>query len=311
MFEKILLAYDLSQPSRHALEWALQFSSHLGSQIHLISILPDIKKNKLQDSLNQAELLQKNIENLLDHHLMEIAGPDFATQFTRPKLSIYFGDTSKSILRIAVDENPDLIILGTHSRKGLKALFLGSVAEKCASHSPFPLFIAKTSPHWPPQNILFPSDLSENSRVCFSQAIQWNEQLKSKLHLLNIIPIKHIEENIPGLLPAWAQEDYEELKLEALKEIKTFAQDRTGIEYEVTQGSVIEAIEEYATQKQCDIILTPSHGRSGLEHVLLGSVAGQIIRLSNKNTLVYCPQTMSDLKKNLIAKQNYQTMKII
>ncbi|SDB88036.1 universal stress protein [Williamwhitmania taraxaci] len=54
------------------------------------------------------------------------------------------GDTSDCILKTAKDTNADVIVLGTHSRKWLENIVMGSVAESVLKHSTLPLFIIPT-----------------------------------------------------------------------------------------------------------------------------------------------------------------------
>jgi len=54
------------------------------------------------------------------------------------------GDFGETILGTAIKLNVDIIVLGTHSRRGLEKILVGSVAENVLHHSPIPLFIVPT-----------------------------------------------------------------------------------------------------------------------------------------------------------------------
>ena len=54
------------------------------------------------------------------------------------------GDFGESILDAATEMNVDIIVMGTHSRRGLDKILMGSVAEKVLHHSLIPLFIIPT-----------------------------------------------------------------------------------------------------------------------------------------------------------------------
>jgi len=54
------------------------------------------------------------------------------------------GDFAEMILNTAKESNADMIVLGTHSRRGLDKMLMGSVAEKVLQHSSVPLFIIPT-----------------------------------------------------------------------------------------------------------------------------------------------------------------------
>jgi nucleotide-binding universal stress UspA family protein len=54
------------------------------------------------------------------------------------------GDFGETILKTATDLDVDIIVMGTHSRRGLEKILMGSVAEKVLHHSLIPLFIIPT-----------------------------------------------------------------------------------------------------------------------------------------------------------------------
>jgi len=62
---------------------------------------------------------------------------------------LVIGDPAEEIVRIADEENVDLIVMATHGRTGLKRLLMGSVAEKVVRHSKCPVFTFKAPHHEP------------------------------------------------------------------------------------------------------------------------------------------------------------------
>jgi nucleotide-binding universal stress UspA family protein len=54
------------------------------------------------------------------------------------------GDTAETILRTATDIKADIVVIGSHSRRGLEKILMGSVAEKVMHHTTLPLFIIPT-----------------------------------------------------------------------------------------------------------------------------------------------------------------------
>lgn len=54
------------------------------------------------------------------------------------------GDCAEAILKTAVELNVDIIVMGTHSRRGWDKILMGSIAEKVLNHSEVPLFIIPT-----------------------------------------------------------------------------------------------------------------------------------------------------------------------
>ena len=69
--------------------------------------------------------------------LQEFVGEHFRTD--SPKMQVLLGDPAEEILKYAQSEGIDLIIIGTHGRKGLEHIIFGSVAERVVKKSPVPV----------------------------------------------------------------------------------------------------------------------------------------------------------------------------
>jgi len=57
------------------------------------------------------------------------------------KTMVAEGTIAEAVMRVAEEEQADLVVLGRHSRRGLGKLLIGSVAEKVLHHSPIPVYI--------------------------------------------------------------------------------------------------------------------------------------------------------------------------
>ena len=54
---------------------------------------------------------------------------------------LVMGDPASEIVRVAKEEHPELVVLGTHGRTGLSRILMGSVAEAVVRHAPCPVLI--------------------------------------------------------------------------------------------------------------------------------------------------------------------------
>lgn len=131
--------------------------------------------------------------------------------------------------------------------------------------------------------ILLPTDGSDAGHNAVDQAIQLASQLNASLHVLFVV------ENLP-YAPEMV-DDTVELQLqaigeEALSEIESQATD-AGIEVttELRHGTPHRMIIEYAESNNCDLIVMGTHGRSGLDRYLLGSVTERVVRSSDTPVL--------------------------
>ncbi|HLY99626.1 MAG TPA: universal stress protein [Candidatus Angelobacter sp.] len=65
--------------------------------------------------------------------------------FTKVNSKVMEGETRSSILNTAADWRPDLIVLGSHGRKGIQRFLLGSVAEFVARHAPCSVLVVRSA----------------------------------------------------------------------------------------------------------------------------------------------------------------------
>lgn len=147
------------------------------------------------------------------------------------------------------------------------------------------------------KNILLPTDFSKTSLTAAEYAVELATEYKAKLHVLNVLektpPILAIRsldlsrEKIIASIDADAQSSLDECikKIKKIKDVEIVPVIRKGIDY--------EEIIKYSKEKRIDIIVIATHGRTGLLHTLLGSVAEKVIRYSKIPVLVTTPPSKS------------------
>jgi nucleotide-binding universal stress UspA family protein len=128
--------------------------------------------------------------------------------------------------------------------------------------------------------ILHPTDFSENSRVALDWALAWAQQFDARLIVLHVVPEF-------AAVYQLKQEEVERLSTHmqqvAEAEMRQLWQERGGaVDYElvVTIGAPAQEILRIAIERQVDLIVIGTHGRTGLSHLLLGSVAERVVRLA-------------------------------
>jgi len=143
------------------------------------------------------------------------------------------------------------------------------------------------------KNILLPTDFSKTSLTAADYAVELTDQYKAKLHVLNVLektpPILAIRsldlsrEKIIESIDADAKSQLEDCikTIKKIKEVDIISDIRKGIDY--------EEIIKYSKEKKIDVIVIATHGRTGLIHTLLGSVAEKVIRYSKIPVLVTTP----------------------
>lgn len=138
-FKDILFPIDFSESSKKILPYVLTLSQAFGSTVHLLYVVRDLKYltsfhvphpslTLIENEI--AESSQKMMEKVCEEELQGC--PRFVKK-------ILIGDPAHEIIQYAQEEKIDLIIMGTHGRKGLEKALFGSVAEKVVKNSPVPV----------------------------------------------------------------------------------------------------------------------------------------------------------------------------
>jgi universal stress protein A len=147
------------------------------------------------------------------------------------------------------------------------------------------------------KNILLPTDFSKFSLTAAEYAVELAKEYNAKLHVLNVLektpPILAIRsldlsrEKIIESIDADANAQLDECvkKVKKLGNVEIVPVIKKGIDY--------EEIIKYSNEKKIDVIVIATHGRTGILHTLLGSVAEKVIRYSKIPVLVTTPKPNS------------------
>lgn len=132
------------------------------------------------------------------------------------------------------------------------------------------------------KRILAPSDFSSHSEQALRYACGLAERFGAELHIIHVLSEIVPTGPDPLLIPAMPPQFYEEDEARAKEALKGVVKPGwgtpPGLVTAVRWGSPAEAIVDYAAENQADLLVIATHGRTGLSHVLLGSVAERIVR---------------------------------
>ncbi len=134
---------------------------------------------------------------------------------------------------------------------------------------------------WTPKNILVPTDFSEDANRAACYAATLSSRFGSDVAFLHIVSVfkrhaSYLRERFPDLeeLYAAAEKDAQELIAKQASAAQTAKYRKV-----VLRGaSIPEELLFYAADHEVDLIIMGTHGRTGIEHMLLGSVAERLIR---------------------------------
>lgn len=128
------------------------------------------------------------------------------------------------------------------------------------------------------QHILVPVDFSESTRFTVGHACELAKRFSARVTLYHVFHIVMTPLNeVPTDLERWS-EDREQAASSRLKELAASMGSGVQVETATDDGVPWDSIVKRAEKHGCDHIVMGTHGRSGLKHVLLGSVAERVVR---------------------------------
>lgn len=141
LWRRILVPMDFSPPSEAALAYALTLARVSGATVHVCHVIPTLH---LLDALYEHGLEQpesvKRIKQKARQRVKDLVaaaqtgGGDVKVQVHHSE-----GDAAPGVLEWTAKLKPDLIVMGTHGRRGAKRFFLGSVTEAVVRRAPCPV----------------------------------------------------------------------------------------------------------------------------------------------------------------------------
>ncbi len=139
-----------------------------------------------------------------------------------------------------------------------------------------------------PKKILFCTDFSENSRPAWELAVEYAQAFGARLLILHVIDDK----DLPGYVD-WAEKlrellgDIERAVKERLETmVKESAQRVTDVKSFCLTGMTPLQISSFAQQESIDLIVVGTHGRTGVKHLVMGSVSRSVLRTAHVPVLV-------------------------
>jgi nucleotide-binding universal stress UspA family protein len=281
----ILVPADFSAISDEALAYAKTLAGRFGASLHLVHAFEDPFASGAYASEMYATLpLSLRDEMLRDaeRRLAERLPEDQKVLFNGTT-AILNGAPTRTIIDYSVTLGADLIVMGTHGRSGMAHLLLGSVAEHVVRLAAAPVLTIHQAAR-PVQRILVPTDFSATADAALDYAYLVAERCGASIQLVHVLDDPFVREGFVG--DAYITEA-PVLRTAMLREARsrlahraTERQPGIAVGSEVLFGYGAKTIAEYAQQHAADMIVMGTHGRTGMAHLLLGSVAERLVRIA-------------------------------
>jgi nucleotide-binding universal stress UspA family protein len=139
--KRILLAYDGSECSAKALALAGDLAAKAGATLYLVTAVPPPHIIESVSAQEQRAIQEGAVARA--RSAAEAAVVKLAAYSVQPEILIREGNAAEQILEAAKETEADLVIAGSHGRKGVSRFLLGSVSIKLAQHAGCSVLIAR------------------------------------------------------------------------------------------------------------------------------------------------------------------------
>ena len=305
MFKQILVPLDGSSRAEQALPVASRLARASSGSIILMRVANfpmDYGGGYTQAPLLTEQVIETELDNL-DEYLKQIATSEALTGISI-KTEAMFGQPLQDILSVVESRRVDLIVICSHGRTGLQRWALGSIAQALSHQSPVPLLVLREG-----GQVTSISSGSITRPVCALVALDGSPFAETALipaanlvaalaapnegvlHLAHVTRIGDETHQAAKMYIAGVTEQLQQ-KLKNLNLSITWSllRDRD------VAGSIVGTAEHVAGKattdqaNSCDLIAMSTHGRGGLERLVMGSVTERVLHATKLPMLIVRPQ---------------------
>jgi len=274
--EKILLPTDGSEFSEGAIREAISLAKTCSGKLFAVSV---VETNPEYETI--APQLVEKAEKEARQHLESIKS-SASKEGVDCEIIVRQGEEPyKYIVEEAAKNKVNMIIMGRRGRTGLKRLMMGSVTAKVIGHAPCDIIVVPRAARLECRSILVATDGSRYSEAAVSEAINIAKHCNANLIAISVVlsesmsPMDIVQSQMQPKLIAEKELKEAENNINKVKELAVKEGVRvTGI---IFAGRPYEAIISTAKERNADLIVVGSHGRTGLERLLMGSVTERVV----------------------------------
>ncbi|MHB8634113.1 MAG: universal stress protein [Thermoplasmatota archaeon] len=302
----ILAAVDFSVGSRRAWGAAQALAKDMHAKLRLVHVSPEAKKPIVERPPDAALPRGRGARAAMAQTEEAMAlSSEWADEARSSGLDVEVevlgGKPAKAILAEAERSRADLIAMGTQGRTGFQKLLMGSVAQEIAAKSRIPVLVTPARMKDPSSakgkgSLLVGVDFSPESAAAFGYAIALARDLGASLHLVHSIQVPFLTAPYPEAAMAYSPEimahDEEDAAIELTKWAERARKAGVAVAPAIYVGDPATALLSAAHAARATAIVVATRGSSGFRGFALGSVARNLVRISDR-PLVVVPATWS------------------
>lgn len=294
----IVVPIDFSSESLRVLDYAVVVAEQFGAVLHPVHVRSHHEAMAIERAGNIIGNYDDGISYLQDR-LADIERKH-RLKFAPETCHIFSGRPFEEICRLAREIDADLIILGSRGHSGFKRVLLGSTAERVVRYASCPVLVPRGqrfkaaiglagSMRLKLRNILVPVDFSDCSVAAVNYGVFLAKKFNAAVRLLYSVELDVnfvVQSRISGALAAVLKTD-QVLAENQMKQFKSIhIPANVSCETQVLIGSPVDQICACSRKREIDLVAISTHGRTGVQHALVGSVAERVVRHAECPVLV-------------------------
>ncbi len=269
--KRILMATDLSARSDRAFARAMHLARDHQAELTIVHVVDESLPAPIADA--QGDAARQAIE-------AQVAADRGDATFPI-SIEVVFGRPYLDILEMSERQDAELVILGLHREDAFKDMFRGTTAERVIRAGNAPVLLVKEPANRPYKKIMVGVDFSVYSRRAIEFAVAFVPT--GVFHLVHAfdVPFKGFAYGHDTRRGATKQHQLQFQKM-IDEEMETFL---AGVEPKapkvqtaMQEGTVRDVIDKQVARLQPDLLVVGTHGRTGVAHAFLGSVAEDLLR---------------------------------
>jgi nucleotide-binding universal stress UspA family protein len=274
----ILVPCDFSQTALHAFSFALDVAERSEAVIHLVHVIdvPTVYDAAFVPAAPIDTILYSALEAKAEEEFRKIIDKHRSSGI-HIEAKLTYGAPETALLDYIQAVGVDVVIMGSHGARGLRELLIGSTAEKIIRHASVPVMVIKDKFLGNVRNIAFPNTLEptlQDDLVRRVKALQ--EFFQATLHLVYInTPVNFLDDLVTH------------------ERLERFAQQHQLANYTLNvynHADLEEGINQFVRETDAELIAMGTHGRTGLAHIVNGSLAEAIANHTDRIIWTYTLQ---------------------
>ncbi len=274
--KKIIVPIDFSKYSEYALRTAAKLAKKNNAEILALHML-EMSDVLLTTSDNEQQQKAVFFLKLVEQKFNSFLEKDYLKDIKVTPIVKHFKVFSE-VNDVAIENNADLIIMGSHGTSGVKEFFVGSNTERVVRNSEIPVLVIKDNvANIDFGTVVFATNFDEVCVKPYLNASKMFDVLGTKLILLYVnLPNEHFKSSveIENKIAEFLQKA--DGNLDRINDVAFQA------DYSVEQGVI-----NYSNKVGADLIAIPTHGRKGVSHFFTGSIGEDLANHSSLPVMTF------------------------